>query len=411
MTPSPFFTDEHTTLRLDTDYMQSVTVTSQNPQVVEYKWRPEAVWSDGAPVGCKDMYLLYLAAVSPVKDGDAQIFDSSPTGYDQIAKIDCSADQKTVTVTFATPFADYRGLWSAAGQGGSEMLPAHILEQRTGIADITKIDPRVDTPQLRAAGTFFTTGWNGFDPAVALSAGPFRIESSVRNAETVLVRNEKWWGNPAGPRQGHDHGRHRLAGERAEAAEQGGPGHRPAGGIGRLRADPRPGRGLHRVRRGRPDLRAHRLQHGPAAVRRPPRAAQGRGHLPEPAAAAGQPHPQRRPERGAAGQLHLPAQRGGLRGPLRAVRHGRRGRAKKLMDDAGWTLGRGRDLQQGRPAGRASRSATSSSTAAPRPSSRPSATANPPASRSSTPRPRTSTTGRCPRATSTPPCSPGSAGR
>ena len=179
--------------------MQSVTVTSQNPQVVEYKWRPEAVWSDGAPVGCKDMYLLYLAAVSPVKDGDAQIFDSSPTGYDQISKIDCSADQKTVTVTFATPFADYRGLWSAAGQAGSEMLPAHILEQRTGIADITKVDPRVDTPQLRAAGTFFTTGWNGFDPAVALSAGPFRIESSVRNAETVLVRNEKWWGNPAGP--------------------------------------------------------------------------------------------------------------------------------------------------------------------------------------------------------------------
>ena len=199
LTPSPFFTDEHTTLRLDTDYMQSVTVTSQNPQVVEYKWRPEAVWSDGAPVGCKDMYLLYLAAVSPVKDGDAQIFDSSPTGYDQIAKIDCAADQKTVTVTFATPFADFRGLWSAAGQGGSEMLPAHILEQRTGIADITKVDPRVDTPQLRAAGTFFTTGWNGFDPAVALSAGPFRIESSVRNAETVLVRNEKWWGNPAGP--------------------------------------------------------------------------------------------------------------------------------------------------------------------------------------------------------------------
>ena len=197
--PSPFFTDDTLALRLDTDYMQSVTVTSQDPQVVEYRWRPEAVWSDGQPVGCKDMYLLYLAAVSTVKDGDAQIFDSSPTGYDQISTLDCSADQKTATVTFATPFADYRGLWSTAGQAGSQLLPAHVLEQRTGIADITALDPRADTPEIRSAGTFFTTGWNGFDPAVALSAGPYKIESSTRNAETVLVRNDRWWGNPGGP--------------------------------------------------------------------------------------------------------------------------------------------------------------------------------------------------------------------
>jgi peptide/nickel transport system substrate-binding protein len=197
--PSPFFADEKLALRLDTDYMQSVTVTSRTPQVVEYKWRPEAVWSDGAPVGCKDMYLLYLAAVSPVKDGDAQVFDSSPTGYDQISKIDCSPDLKTATVSFATPFADYRGLWSTAGQAGSQLVPAHVLEQRTGIADITRLDPKADTPEIRAAGKFFTTGWNGFDPAVALSAGPYEIESSVRNAETVLVRNDRWWGNPGGP--------------------------------------------------------------------------------------------------------------------------------------------------------------------------------------------------------------------
>ena len=197
--PSPFFTDDKLTLRLDTDYMQSVNVTSQDPQTVEYKWRPEAVWSDGQPIGCKDMYLLYLAAVSPVQDAGAQIFDSGPTGYDQISKIDCTPDQKTVTVTFTTPFADYRGLWTAAGQGGSQMVPAHVLEQRAGIADITKVDPRTDTPELRAAAKFFTTGWTGFDPAVALSGGPYAIQSSTRNAETVLVRNDRWWGNPGGP--------------------------------------------------------------------------------------------------------------------------------------------------------------------------------------------------------------------
>ncbi|HTK63185.1 MAG TPA: ABC transporter family substrate-binding protein, partial [Pseudonocardia sp.] len=167
--PSPFFVDADFSLKLDRDYMESVTVKSTNPQVVEWKWRPEAVWSDGAPVGCKDMYLLYLAARSPAKDGAAQVFDSSPTGYDQISKFECSPDGKTVTTTFSTPYADYRGLWSTAGQSGSQMLPAHILEQRTGIPDITKVPVDADTPEVRKAATFFTKGWNDFKPDVALS--------------------------------------------------------------------------------------------------------------------------------------------------------------------------------------------------------------------------------------------------
>ena len=197
--PSPYFVDENLVIRVDNDYMQSITVTSTDPQVIEWKWRPEAVWSDGQPIGCKDMYLLWLAANATAKDGDAQVFDSAPNGYDQISKIDCSPDGRTVTTTFSKPYADYRGLFSVAGQAGGQLLPAHILEQRTGIPDITKIDPKVDTPELRAAGKFFTTGWNGFDAAVALSGGPYKIVSSVRNDTTVLERNEKWWGNPGGP--------------------------------------------------------------------------------------------------------------------------------------------------------------------------------------------------------------------
>lgn len=193
-TPSPYFVDSDFSLKLDKDYMESVTVKSTNPQVVEYKWRPEAVWSDGAPVGCKDMYLLYLAAVSPTR-----AFDSPPAGYDQISKLDCSPDGKTVTATFAKPFADYRGLWSTAGQAGSQLLPAHILEQRTGIADITKVPVNADTPEVRKAADFYTHGWNNFDPAVDLSAGPYQIQSADRVQRIVLVRNPHWWGNPGGP--------------------------------------------------------------------------------------------------------------------------------------------------------------------------------------------------------------------
>ncbi|MGH3615571.1 MAG: ABC transporter family substrate-binding protein [Pseudonocardia sp.] len=197
--PSPYFVDEQLNLRVDKDYMDAITVVSTNPQVVEWKWRQDAVWSDGRPVGCKDMYLLWLAANTTVRNGAAQLFDSAPTGYDRISKLDCTPDGKTVTATFSTPFADYRGLFSAAFQSGSQLVPAHILEQRTGVADITKVDPRSDTPELRKAAEFFTTGWNGFDPAVALSAGPYKIESSTRNDTTVLVRNDRWWGKSGGP--------------------------------------------------------------------------------------------------------------------------------------------------------------------------------------------------------------------
>lgn len=198
-TPSPYFVDADFSIKLDRDYMESVTVRSTTPQVVEWKWRPEAVWSDGAPVGCKDMYLLYLAARSPAKDGAAQVFDSSPTGYDQISKLECSPDGKTVTATFATPYADYRGLWSSPGQSGGQLLPAHILERRTGIPDITKVPVDRDTPEARKAGAFFTKGWNDFDADVALSAGPYQIQSATRNQQIVLVRNPRWWGNPGGP--------------------------------------------------------------------------------------------------------------------------------------------------------------------------------------------------------------------
>ncbi len=197
--PSPYFVDENLTLRVDKDYMESIRITSSSPQVIEWKWRPEAVWSDGQPVGCKDMYLLWLAANATAKDGEAQIFDSAPTGFDKISKLDCSPDGRTVTGTFSEPYADYRGLFSVAGQSGSQLVPAHILEQKTGIADITKIDPKADTPELRAAATFFTSGWNNFDASVSLSAGPYKIESSTRNDTTVLVRNDRWWGAPGGP--------------------------------------------------------------------------------------------------------------------------------------------------------------------------------------------------------------------
>jgi peptide/nickel transport system substrate-binding protein len=194
---SPYFFDlvnNQIVIKLDGDLMESVKVTSEDPMQVEWKVNKDAVWSDGASVGCKDFFLLWFSATSQTKtvgaDGsEASVWDSSPTGYDQISKLTCS-DDKTIVTDFSKPYADYRALFGP-------LLPAHVLEKQTGIADITKLtDTNVE--EVKKAATFWTTGWVGFNADLALSAGPYKIESANED-EVVMVRNDKWWGEPGGP--------------------------------------------------------------------------------------------------------------------------------------------------------------------------------------------------------------------
>ncbi|MFT7840731.1 ABC transporter family substrate-binding protein [Saccharothrix sp. BKS2] len=205
--PSPYVTelvDGKVLIKVDGDLMESVKVTSSSPQTIEWKVRSEAVWSDGQPVDCDDFHLKWLAATSKATiTGDsgepASIFDSSPTGYENIEKLECADNDKTITTTFFAdkPFADYRALFSQPGS--DSLLPAHILEQKANVPDITKVLPSQNDDTVKSVADFYTKGWLGFDPSVALSAGPYMIESSDLKDQTVLVRNPKWWGNPGGP--------------------------------------------------------------------------------------------------------------------------------------------------------------------------------------------------------------------
>ncbi|QFZ24020.1 ABC transporter family substrate-binding protein [Saccharothrix syringae] len=205
--PSPYITDlvdGKVIIKVDGDLMESIKVTSNDPQVIEWKVNKEAVWSDGQPIDCDDFHLKWLAATSKAtvkgEDGEeASIFDSTPTGYENIEKLECSDNDKTITTTFFKdkPFADYRALFSQPGS--DSLLPAHVLEQKTGVADITKVLPSQNDDTVKKVAEFYTTGWLGFDPSVALSGGPYTIVSSDLKDQTVLERNPKWWGNPGGP--------------------------------------------------------------------------------------------------------------------------------------------------------------------------------------------------------------------
>jgi peptide/nickel transport system substrate-binding protein len=204
--PAPYFPElvnnEQIVLKLDGDLMESVTVTSEDPMKVEWKINKDAVWSDGTAVSCKDFYLQWLASASKVTntgdDGsEASVWDASPTGYEDISKVECADDGKTVNTEFSKVFADYRALFGP-------LLPAHILEQNAGIADITKLTIEdeasngANAAEVRKGAEFYTTGWAGFDATKALSAGPYVMESA-NDDEVVLIRNEKWWGGKPGP--------------------------------------------------------------------------------------------------------------------------------------------------------------------------------------------------------------------
>ncbi|HEX4700934.1 MAG TPA: ABC transporter family substrate-binding protein [Pseudonocardiaceae bacterium] len=200
--PSPFFTNDLkniTKVQVDGDLMDSVRVLSTDPQVIQYNIRKQAVWQDGAPVDCSDFYLQWLSG--ELDSGDiATMFNNVLVGLDHIGKVACSNGNKTVTVKFSQKWADWQGLFA-------NLLPAHVLERATGVPDVTKLDDRnaADHTALLKVADFYAGGANndhGFgnlNLAYDLAAGPFMLKSYDGKQDSQLVRNPKWWGNPAGP--------------------------------------------------------------------------------------------------------------------------------------------------------------------------------------------------------------------
>jgi peptide/nickel transport system substrate-binding protein len=88
-------------------------------------------------------------------------------------------------------------------------VPAHILTKAVGITEdqLTKLDDNSagDKATLLKVADFYSGGTNsdhgfaGLNLANDLSAGPYMIQSADGKADTVLVRNPKWWGAAAGP--------------------------------------------------------------------------------------------------------------------------------------------------------------------------------------------------------------------
>ena len=166
--PSAYVINPKLLPQVNTDLLSSVETISPSPLTIQYVINPKAVWSDGVPVTADDFIYAWHS-----QRGDGLDVNGRPDlvattlGYRDVQKIVPSNNGRTVTVTFSTPFTDWRVMFD-------HMVPAHIAK---------------------------VVGWNhgfdAFDPAVDISAGPMIVQSVTPTGQAVLVPNPRWWGTPA----------------------------------------------------------------------------------------------------------------------------------------------------------------------------------------------------------------------
>jgi peptide/nickel transport system substrate-binding protein len=184
----PFVIDGNGRFLVNSDVLASAELTAKDPQVVTYKIKPNIKWSDGQPWDCRDFYLAWLAG-----SGTTPYFAPASTrGLDRV-NAECR-DKNTFVETYRSPYADWRRNYLHHA-----ILPAHILERETGIADITALSPTSPPAVLKKAGDFWNSRWAGFNAKTMPASGPYQFDGSTTSTQTVLIRNQAWAGRPAGP--------------------------------------------------------------------------------------------------------------------------------------------------------------------------------------------------------------------
>lgn len=158
--PSVFRLTEDGTPELDENLMESAEVTAQEPFTVTYRIRPDASWSDGAPIAVEDF--VYLTDAMKTEPG---VVD--PAGYRLITDIRPGDGGKQVEVVFREPYPGWKSLFD-------NLLPAHLLKDVPG-------------------------GWaRALDDSFPAYGGPFAVKTMDHGrGEIVLERNERYWEKPA----------------------------------------------------------------------------------------------------------------------------------------------------------------------------------------------------------------------
>ena len=158
--PTLFTLDEHARATADSDYLTGVEQTSTQPQTIVYHLNPKAVWSDGTPLSATDFANQWKAL-----NGRSSAFWTARTdGYSSISDVRQGATAHDVQVTFAKPYAPWKRLFTP-------LYPAAAMATADAFNDNSRTQLSAD-------------------------AGPFTLKSETGSSVTV-VRNSRWWGDPA----------------------------------------------------------------------------------------------------------------------------------------------------------------------------------------------------------------------
>ncbi|APU12952.1 MULTISPECIES: ABC transporter family substrate-binding protein [Actinoalloteichus] len=146
--------------RLDTTLMSGAEVVDSAPFTVRYDIRPDASWSDSAPIAAEDFVYLWERMRSEPGVVDA-------AGYRLIEDIIPGDGGKTVEVIFDQPYPGWQSLFT-------HLLPAHLIKDAPG-------------------------GWQrALAQRYPLSGGPFTMTAFDRGrGEIVLERNDRYWEQPS----------------------------------------------------------------------------------------------------------------------------------------------------------------------------------------------------------------------
>lgn len=160
--PSTYVQQPDFTVRINNDLLDSASETSTSPQTITYKVKPNAIWSDGTPINADD----FVYAWQTQNGNDQGYSAASSTGYEDIRDVKGSDGGKTVTVTFARPFADWQSLFSP-------LVPAHVM---------------------KSLGDPHKTFNQGPADIARVSGGPFVLDKVDPTKSITLKRNDRYYG-------------------------------------------------------------------------------------------------------------------------------------------------------------------------------------------------------------------------
>ena len=162
-TGSVYDISEEGTPELNTNYATSVELISEDPQIVEIKLNPDAVWEDGTPITYRD-----YAATWGAMNGSNEAYQPASTAiWEEISAIEPIEGDFDFTVTFSSVNADWASIFS----------------------DVPGILPEVVASTPEAFNTGYLT-------SPVPSSGPFMISDIDTTGQVVtLTRNPAWWGD------------------------------------------------------------------------------------------------------------------------------------------------------------------------------------------------------------------------